>query len=116
MDTKEGHVVRYRDEQLPTIMQIAYYIIQKRFKDVHLATSVRVEQDEGRVSSMYQTCACDVCAPVLEFQGLAHGWEYRAGSALIYLLPDLRSFILPTDYELICIVTNLSGRMPFSDV
>ena len=32
---------------------------------------------------------------------MAHGWEYRAGSTLIVLLPDLRSFILPTDYELI---------------
>ncbi len=38
---------------------------------------------------------------VLKILSLAHGWEYRAGSALIILLPDLRSFILPTDYELI---------------
>ncbi len=38
---------------------------------------------------------------MLKILSLAHGWEYRAGSALIVLLPDLGSFILPTDYELI---------------
>jgi len=29
----------------------------------------------------------------LRISGLADGWEYRVGSTLIYLLPDLRSFI-----------------------
>ncbi len=72
-------------------------------RTIHLiahSLSSGIHQCEGQARYASLCVPLDRCV-LLRILSLAHGWEYRVGSALIVLLPDLRSFILPTDYELI---------------
>ncbi len=71
---------------------------------------------QNRCAQCLMTCSANANGRpcVLRILSLAHGWEYRAGSALLVLLPDLRSFILPMDYELILLNIRVDALSYFS--